>query len=514
MDDFLRQARLVLRGMWLHRHLGAVAAWAFGIVAALVIFLIPDKYEASARIYVDTDSVLKPLLSGIAVQPNTDQQVFVLSRTLISRPNIEKLVRMADLDLSIKTKEARDDLVDDLMKTLTIKSTGRDNLYTLSFRDPDPTRATKIVQSLTTIFVESSLGDKRQDSDSARKFIDEQIKAYEKKLEDAETRLKAFKLRNLEVAGGEGDFTGKIGDTSARLAQARLELREAENSREAIRRQILGDFGPGSSASSDALTAMPEIDSRIDAVQRNLDTLLQRYTEQHPDVVGARRTLKELEDQKKQEIAARRKAAVDNPNAAFSNVSPQLKVNLAAIEANIASLRTRVAEYEARYKRMLESMKMQPQIEAEFAQLNRDYEIHKKNYEGLVSRRESASISGEVETMGGMADFKLIDPPRASSHPVAPNRLLLLPLALLASILFGAGICFVACQVRPTFSDARTLRDTLGVPVLGTVTLVVSQQMRSQLKRSLMRLGAAVGGLVGSYTLAMLVVLLLASRTA
>ena len=69
---------------------------------------MPDLYEASARIYVDTQSVLKPLMQGLAVQPNVDQQVMILSRTLISRPNVEKLVRMADLDLDAKTKADQD----------------------------------------------------------------------------------------------------------------------------------------------------------------------------------------------------------------------------------------------------------------------------------------------------------------------------------------------------------------------------------------------------------------------
>src|SRR5262245_57033512 len=282
MDDLLRHAKLVLRSMWLHRRLGVAAAWVVGIAAAVMIMLIPDKYEASARIYVDTESVLRPLLSGIAVQPNTEQQINVLSRTLISRPNVEKLVRMADLDLNIKSKTGKEDLVDELMKTLVIKSTSRDNLYTLSFRDPNPERATKIVQSLTTIFVESSLGDKRQDSDSAKKFIDEQIKAYEKKLQDAESRLKDFKLKNIEIATNDNNdgYVGRISDISTKLAQAKLELREAENSRDAIKRQIIGeDPTLMPDAGGGALASIPELDSRIDNMKKQLDMLLQRYTD-------------------------------------------------------------------------------------------------------------------------------------------------------------------------------------------------------------------------------------------
>src|SRR5664279_4079417 len=133
MDEILRQVMAILRGMWRHRWLGITVAWIVGVVSVVMVFRIPDKYEASARIYVDTQSILKPLMAGLAIEPNLDQQIMILSRTLISRPNVEKLIRMADLDLSIKSKQGQDALVDELMKSLTIKSTSRDNLYTLAY---------------------------------------------------------------------------------------------------------------------------------------------------------------------------------------------------------------------------------------------------------------------------------------------------------------------------------------------------------------------------------------------
>jgi uncharacterized protein involved in exopolysaccharide biosynthesis len=128
-------------------------------------------------------------MSGLTVQPNVDQQVAMLSRTLISRPNVEKLVRMADLDLKSPTKREQEELVTGLLNTLQIKSVGRDNLYTLAFRDSDPAKAQRVMQSFVSIFIESSLGASRKDSDTAKALISDQIKVYEEKLLEAETRL-------------------------------------------------------------------------------------------------------------------------------------------------------------------------------------------------------------------------------------------------------------------------------------------------------------------------------------
>ncbi|MGQ5522114.1 XrtA system polysaccharide chain length determinant [Chitinimonas sp. PSY-7] len=518
MDDLIRQVIKVLRDMWTRRWLGLAIAWIVGIISVAVLLKMPDKYEASARIFVDTQSILKPLMSGLAVEPDVDQQISILSRTLISRPNVEKLVRMADLDLKIKTKDAQEELIDDLMKSLVIKSTSRDNLYTLSYRDTKPDQAKRVVQSLVSIFVESSLGGKREDSDTAKKFIDDQIRVYEKKLEDAENRLKEFKLRNFGVQSSDGkDYFGRVSEVGTALELAKLELRAAENSRDALKRQISGEDAvllPDAPQSTVGIS-IPEIDGRIEVMQKNLDAMLQRFTDQHPDVVSTRRLLKDLEEQKKQEIANRRKDAQNNPTVSV-NANPvyqQLKISLAESEANVASLRAKASEYQSRYNNLQASARLIPQVEAEFTQLNRDYDINKKNYESLVARRESATISGEMEASASGLDFRLIDPPRVSPQPVAPNRLLLLPLTLLAALAAGVLASFLASQIRPVILDSRTLRELSGLPLLGTITLVASDAAKRREKRSLYRFVAGFISLVGVYGAGIALLFVFSSRT-
>ena len=508
MDELISQVSKTARGIWKHRWPGLLVAWVVAAIGAAVVLWVPDKYEASARIYVDTQSILKPLMSGLAVQPNVEQQVVMLSRTLISRPNVEKLIRMADLDLGEKSKDAQEALVERVTKSLEIKNTGRDNLYTLGFRDPNPEKAKRVVQSVVSIFVESSLGDTRKDSDSAKKFIDEQIKTYVAKLEEAEGRLKQFKLRNIEVSTADGkDMSSRLGEIGDQLNQARLELREAENARDAAKKQLEGEKTQSANSTSRSILqesaisiATPEIDSRIDAQKRSLDGLLQRFTDQHPDIISARKLIKDLEDQKRKEVLELRKVAMAAPAAASAGTSlayQELNRLLVTSEIQVASLRARVAEYESRFGRARVMMKSAPQIETEFSQLNRDYAIHKKNYEDLVARRESAVLSGDLEGTSGVADFRLIDPPRVSPQPVAPNRLLLLALALLVSLGAGIATAFVASQLRAVFFDAHTLRDFVGLPLLGVVTLVPNESVRARERSDLRRFVFASSGLVG-----------------
>src|SRR5512141_971091 len=100
MQELVAQLVGYLRGIWHRRWIGLAFAWLVAIVGTLVIFRLPDKYEASARVYVDTQSLLRPLMSGMAINNDPSQQVSILSRILLSRPNLEKIIRKADLDTS------------------------------------------------------------------------------------------------------------------------------------------------------------------------------------------------------------------------------------------------------------------------------------------------------------------------------------------------------------------------------------------------------------------------------
>ncbi|MGH8682537.1 MAG: XrtA system polysaccharide chain length determinant [Burkholderiales bacterium] len=508
MDELIRQLVQYLRGIWRRRWIGLGVAWLAAIVGAFVLFNLPDKYEASARVHVDTDSVLKPLMSGLAVQPPLDQQLAIMSRTLISRPNVEKLIRMTDLDLTVKSPAEKERLIEDLTKSLQMKSEGKQNLYTIAYRDSVPAQAQKVVQGLLSIFVESSLGDKRKGSDSARRFIEEQIRTYEKRLEEAESRLKEFKLKHMGLMGPEGkDYFGKMTALSEELNRARLELRAAEQSRDALKRELAGEdpvFLPEAGASSGGGPTASEIDARIDTLKRNLDELLRRYTDQHPDVVGTRRVIEQLEEQKRKESEERRKAEKPGTrmSASTNPVFQQIKIALAESEATVASLRARASELDSRLAQLRSAARLLPQVEAEHAQLNRDYDVQKKNYEGLVSRRESAALSEEMDSASGIADFRIIDPPRVSQKPVAPNRLMLLPLVLVAALGAGVLASFLVSQVFPTFHDTRSLRELTGRPVLGSVTLLPRPAVMRRRLRSAVLFAGGVASLVGVYGVA------------
>ena len=177
-----------LKAIWKYRWYAVVISWIVALVGWAVVYRLPNEYQASARVYVDTQSILQPLLAGMTTVPNVDQQVAFMRRTLISRPNVERVMRMVDLDVKTTNAKDHEKVVDELMEKIKILGTERDDIYTITYNNPNPKLGKDVVQSLLTIFVEGSFGGKKQDSEKAVQFIDDQIKSYEQKLSAAETR--------------------------------------------------------------------------------------------------------------------------------------------------------------------------------------------------------------------------------------------------------------------------------------------------------------------------------------
>ncbi len=485
MQDTISLLLGYIRGAWRYRWLAMAVPWIVAPVGWFFVYEIPDRYEASARVYVDTRTILRPLLKGLAIQSDVSQQLNLMTRLLLSRKNLEQVARMTDLDLNVKTPNQMDSLIQTLSKKITItgdNSRGRksDNIYTIACEHPDPQMAKRIVQSLLTLFVETALGETRKDSDSAQRFLEKQIAAYQARLEEAELQRKKFKRDNFGLLPGQGsDSYAELEMAAAQVEEARLLLREAEQRRDELRRQLedeedddaydlFAGIGPQTAFST-------KYDDRIEVLQTNLDDLLMKYTKRHPTIITIKETLDELEARREVELEELQKnAPLEEGLPAGDRTSPvfqQIKLTLGEAEANVASMRARVQEYERRLGVLQERVDAGLEVETKLKGLNRDYQIIKANYNGLIAKRETAKLSEQVEQRADNVKFKIIDPPRLPNKPATPNRPLLISLVLLGGLAAGLGFAVLTSLIRPTFDDRRSLNDETGLPVLGSVSM-------------------------------------------
>ena len=275
-----------------------------------VVYQIPEKYEASARVYVDTESLLRPLLAGLAIQPNLDQQVALMSRTLISRPNVEKLVRMADLDLGRRVerraRRARRLVIEDASGS---KATCRTNLYVISYRDPNPNQREE-GRAVAAVDLRRVEPRRQAPGHADRRQV---------------PRRPDQALRREPAGGGEPDqgFQAQVhGRDAARdrtISRACRSTRRGHRSRPARAAGAPSRRATRTSASSPArmpepagrrhrrappTRRVPEVDARIDALtQRPRRPAAQVHRRSIPTSLSTRRLIEQLEEQRKTELA-------------------------------------------------------------------------------------------------------------------------------------------------------------------------------------------------------------------
>lgn len=501
MHDLLNLVIAHARAMWRYRWLALMLAWVVSIAGWIHTAQLPDQFSSSARVHIDTDSMLRPLLRGLAVEANISQRIQLMTRTLLSQPNMEKLARMTDVHLQAKTQEALERQTEQMRRRISISSEVRQpNLFTIAYSDADPEQAHKVVQALLTIFMESTLGESRQDGDTARRFLDEQIAEYEQRLIEAETRLAEFRRDNVGMLPSDrGSYYQRLQGVEGELAETRLRLRETENRRAELARQLERERPSAAQAAAGASVwdSPTRVDGRIGALQANLDELLLRYTENHPDVISLRKTIADLEQERERELALRAEAMADFDLGSGPQSNPlaqQIRMSMSSTDAEIASLKVRVAEFERQRDRLKELVDTIPKIEAEMQRLDRDYNVNRSQYDELLRRRESAQLSKVAEDQGEQVQFRIIDPARLPRDASGPDRPALYSASLLAGLGGGLGLAFLLAQLRPVFDNRRSLADITGFPVLGTVSWVrdTAQQARARVELAGFSLAGAV----------------------
>ncbi len=507
MDALRVMLSRYLRAAWRRRWMGMIIAWAICGIGWLGVYRIHNQFESTARLYVDADAVLTPLLRGLAADSSPTTQLEILQRTLLSRPNLEKLVSKTDLDLTLNGPSDRERLITRLAADIKVIPQTK-NLFTITYRDQSPQLAHDVVQSLLTIFIENATGGSRTDMENARRFLERQIQSYEEQLRAAEKRRAEFRGRYLEILPAD-DNPNVPALEGARLAVSGLEgkLQDATAARDALRQEVANTppmlVVESGSLAGGVVNGQP-VRTKLQEAEDQLRLLLLRDTPAHPDVIAQRKLIEALRNAPRDTPAesAGKAAARDPASSALKRSVPnqiydQLKVKLIDADSQVASLQ-RQRDDAARYLQRLEKIQReQPDLIAEYQNMDRDYSVLRHNYEELLNRLQSANIAQAADTQADKVKLQVIDPPEVPRVPVAPNRMLLITGVLLGGLSSGAGMTVLFAQLDRSFSTVEELRN-LGLPVLGGISVLGHVPLRQRLMAGA-RFGAAIAVLICVY---------------
>ncbi len=502
MNGLYDEIRIALFSIWNRRWLAMAVAWGVCLLGWLVVALIPNSYESTARVYAEMQSILSDKV-GIE-QRDRRKNMEQVQETLTSAVILEKVIRGTDLNLTVASDKEMAAKVETLRENIIVKSE-KDNLFeiaaTSSFSNLSDSENAKmsreIVQKLIDLFVEENLAGDRDETSQTLRFLESQLAQRQKELEIAEQKRVEFETQNLGMLPGIGSVSQRMEAARLELSQIDSQLAQASGSLAALNGQLAGT--PSSISTPGGGGAAGQ--TALGAALSELSSMRARgWTEGHPDVVALKNQIASL---RAQGVPASMGGAsgYSTPNPAYSS----LQSMRAERQASVAALQARKNALQADMAALTSKQALEPGVAAEQQRINRDHEVLKEQYNKLLADREQVRLRGQVESETDSIKFRVIDPPTSPRIPAAPNRPLLLAGVLFLGIGAGIAAAFAMGHLQTSYPSAAKLEKASGLPVIGSISQILTNAQRADRSRKMRAFYGASGGLVGIFALLMVV---------
>ncbi len=486
MNQLLEELRAGTWAIWNRRWLALGVAWATCLLGWLVVALIPNSYESETRIFVQLDDVLAEQI-GIGAASRA-RDIDRIRQTLVSSVNLETVVRSTRIGDSVTTPTEMEAAIEGLTKDIEVVSQG-DNIFEITatsgrsdLSDAENAELAQVIaQRMIDIFREENLGGARGEMQDSIAFLNQQLAQREAELEVAEERRLAFEAANPELIGGAQAIANQLAATRAELRSVESDLAASQSAMAALEGQISNTprfiVTPGSGGPQASLAQ----------AEANLAALEARgLTDEHPDMVAARRQVATLREQAQ---AAGPAGGATNPAYAT------LQSMLVERQANVQSLQSRATALRSEIAAITASQMREPGAAAEAQRIRRDYDVLREQYDQLLQDREELRLRGQVESERSAVQFEVVDPPTTPRKPAAPNRPLLLFGVLVVGMGAGGGAAYAMSKLGSTFATAGQLERSFGLPVIGTISHTFTEAGRELRTKRLKYFAAGVGGL-------------------
>ncbi len=476
MQQLLNLIVPFLTALWHWRWPGLAVAWLVCLVGWGVVAILPDHYTVKARVVVDTETILGPLMEDLAVTRDFDSQVKMIRETLFSVPNLVELIEETGIDRYRKVASAieRAELIDDLTREIKLSVEGR-NLFIIEFTENDPDIAQQVVSSMMDIFIARNQGHSQRDVAKASKFIEEQIAIYDEKLRSADLRVAEFKREHADELGGAEQSARELERATSDLRRLRSETESSLWRRDQLKIKL--DATPRIISAAQSPGAASGAQKQLEELSQELRRKRLLYTEQHPDIISLKQLIAQASEQLKADQrnhGSTLTAGIKNP--LHDQLASQLEVATLSVEDFKRRLKVTEQEVDALSKKARQS----PKAEADLKRLTRDYNVLLLQYEKLIKRREATQLATDLDTGKQRAEYRIVDPPVRPLEPSGPPHGLLVIAVLIVGI--GAGVAFAALRflMTGTILTAMQLQGAFKmVPVLGGVTTAPLWPQRS-----------------------------------
>jgi len=505
LPDFTEIKGIVLRRRWQFL-LPFFCGWA---VVWGVSWLIPSTYRSGTLILVEQPSVPeKYVVSNI--DTDIQHQLDSITQQILSRTRLLRIIDSLNLYSEERKKQSPDDLVEKMGKDIEIELSHGDDrklsAFNIYYANRDPKMAQAATAELANLFITENLEQRQERSENTTKFLEDQLDQARAKLEAQEAKLRVFKDQHL------GELPTQTQSNLQILTGLQSQVQSNEDSLNRAKQQntylesLINQYR-ASDGSTKAVDASPvglaEIDKQLDQLKAQLADLTSHYTEKHPDVRKTREQIARTEQMRERIVAdmSGRSNTSKTPGAPPSDpkaasmleLESQLKANrleIANREEEIKDEQSKINQYQAR-------LNMAPVMEQKFADITRDYDQSKTDYESLLAKKNQSEMSTDLEKTQQGERFRMLDPPNLPVRPYKPNRLMLCGAGLAVGLLLGGGFAFGQERLSGKIYGEREIKKLVPFEIMAEIPPIESLKEQSSHRRSAWIAGVAAVVIMG-----------------
>jgi len=474
-------------------------------------WLIPSTYRSGTLILVEQPSVPeKYVVSNI--ESDIQHQLDSITQQILSRTRLIRIIDHLGLYAEDRKRKSPDDLVEKMRKDIEIELSHGDDrklsAFNIYYVSRDPKMAQLATSELANLFITENLEERQKRSENTTNFLGDQLDQARAKLAEQEAKMRVFKDQhlgelptqtqsNLQILTGLQNQVQANQDSLNRAKQQNTYLESLINQYRALDRGSKpGEAGPA---------GLAEIDKELDQLKAQLADLTSHYTDKHPDVRKTKEQIARTEKMRERIIADMSSRAnnsnpepaattrLDPKSAPMLELESQLKANrleIANREAEIKDEQSKINQYQGR-------LNMAPVMEQQFADITRDYDQSKTDYESLLAKKNQSEMSTDLEKTQQGEHFRMLDPPNLPVRPYKPNRLLLCGAGLAVGLVLGGGCAFGQEKLSGKIYGEREIKKLVPFDVIAEIPPIESLQEQSSSRRRAWIAGAAAVVIMG-----------------
>jgi len=464
-----------------------------------VSWLVPSRYRSETRILIEQQKVPEEyVVANVAV--DAEERLESMKQQILSRTRLLRIIDQFHLYEKERARTGPEELVDDMRKRdveiVPDESSGRRGQLTafkITYSAPSAALAQQVNAQLTSLFIDENIREQSEQSESTTEFLSSELLGAKQNLAEQEAKIKGFKAENLGQLPSQMESNVRILEgLQERRQNLSQSLNRAQQQKQYLQ-SMVAQYRSARIADDKGGSSLTSINAQLIHLREQLADAQTKYTESHPDVIKLKSLIAKLEKQKADmEAAMASGTAATNPppttSADLQSPLAQLEGQLKANEQEIQDTKRELASVDAQIGGYQGRLNLTPMREQQLADLTRDYEQSKANYDSLLKKQYQSQLATNLQKRQQGEQFRIIDPPSLPTNPYSPDRMKYSLAGLLGGMALGIGLAFLVemtdDRIRredevAEFTNARVL---VGIPHLATLGEQRSRRRRHALE--------------------------------